>query len=333
MSKILLKKGDKGSLVKEVRKRLGIKEGSLFDDEMKTATMEFQKKKKLEVDGLIGKATFGALGIENPEEYLSTDISNVSDNTKASQNTLGSATQIKTKNIVVNQLMLDKDEYFPMLQNKRWIIIHHTAGNSDPFAVVKNWNNDDRGRIATEYVIGGKSSNGNDINDGVIVKCMQTGSYAYHLGNNGNSKLHPESIGIEICNWGWLTKGGYKVKGKWVAKKESSFYNYVGGEVPVDQVADLGYEFRGFQFWHKYTDKQLEALKALLDKLLVENKGINQKGGLSKWLNTETPAKAFEYKEIAFSGKESGIFTHTNIRTDKFDCYPYQPLVDLLKSY
>ena len=59
------------------------------------------------------------------------------------------------------------------------------------------------------------------------------------------------SIGIEICNWGQLT-----------LKKDGKFYNYVNRE--VTDVIKLDKPFKGYSYWHNYTDSQITSLKALL---------------------------------------------------------------------
>ena len=43
-----------------------------------------------------------------------------------------------------------------MKSNKpEYLFLHHTAGNENPMACVDMWNDDTRGRIATEFVVGG----------------------------------------------------------------------------------------------------------------------------------------------------------------------------------
>ena len=43
-------------------------------------------------------------------------------------------------------------------------------------------------------------------------------------------------------------------------------------------------------------------------------------------------AAAFEWNEDAYYGKIKGVWTHTNTRTDKFDMFPQQELLDMLVS-
>jgi hypothetical protein len=64
--------------------------------------------------------------------------------------------------------------------------------------------------------------------------------------------LDKTSIGIEVCNWGPITKKGTK------------FYNYVGGEIPKDQVTELDKPYKGYKLWHSYTDEQIASIKDLL---------------------------------------------------------------------
>ena len=331
MAKILIKKGDKGTLVGLIQEKLKVQKTEFFGDKTYNAVVAFQKLKKLDIDGKVGDDTLTALGIENPEQYLSTDVSKISETVKASQNTLGSTKNVEINGVAVSELMLDKDEYFPASLDKVWLFLHHTAGSSDPYAVAKNWNNDTRGRIATEFIIGGKSTKGDSTNDGVILRCMPKGSWAYHLGDNGNKDLHPLSVGVEVCNYGWLTKGGYKKDGKWIVKNPNSFFNYVGGEVPADQVCDLGYDFRGSQYYHAYTDKQIESLKTLILLIAKTHPKIDIKKGMLEFL-TKDPKTAFDFKQDAYSGKIKGILSHIHVRKDKTDMYPCPKLIKMLLS-
>ena len=51
--------------------------------------------------------------------------------------------------------------------------LHHTAGWHNPYNVIKSWGGDSRGRIATEFVLGGQSVKGNDDTyDGEMVQCF-----------------------------------------------------------------------------------------------------------------------------------------------------------------
>ena len=327
----IVKFGDRGTLVGKIQEKLGINPTNYFGEITLTKVKAFQKSKKLKPDGEVGDKTFAALGIQNPEQYLSTDISNI--NAEVVKQNSNSTPEVFS-NSLINVVMLDKDEFINKIDKKYWLFLHHTAGGHNPFAVSKMWNNDTRGRIATEYIIGGISSDGKDASqDGVIVKCMPTGTSAYHLGDNGNSKLHPQSVGIEICNYGWLTKGGYKKDNVWVAKDKDSFYNYVGGKMLAEQVCDLGFDFNGHRYYHAYTVKQIEALNKLIPLIKANHPELDLSKGLKEWLKTETPAIAFGYKKDAYLGKVLGLLTHTNIRKDKTDCSPQPILIEAILNW
>ena len=76
VSAAILKQGAKGSEVKEVQRRLklwGYYKGSLdgvFGAGTRSAVIAFQKKNGLKADGVVGKATFRALGMESAYQTL-----------------------------------------------------------------------------------------------------------------------------------------------------------------------------------------------------------------------------------------------------------------------
>jgi hypothetical protein len=148
---------------------------------------------------------------------------------------------------------------------------------------------------------------------------MPDGGFAAHLGDNGSQSMHNNSVGIEVCNFGPLTKVG------------NVFKTYVGTIVHPDQVCDLGFKFRGSQYHHKYSEAQIEALRELI-LFIKDRNGINIKKGLVEWLTTKTPNEAFEFNKDAWAGKVKGMLTHTNTRRDKTDMSPQPELIKMLKS-
>jgi len=122
------------------------------------------------------------------------------------------------------------------------------------------------------------------------------------------AKFDKCSIGIEICNYGYLKKVG------------DNYINYVNKLVPSNQVVDLGYSFKGYRYWHKYSDKQIESLKFLIQDI-------------SKRHNIPITQVSFSFLENVLKQKEiKGIFTHVNFRQDKWDCSPQENLVNMLKE-
>ena len=294
----LLKRGDSGEDIKLLQTALNLKADGNFGPATEAAVKNFQGSHGLQIDGLVGSTTQKLIFKGDLEKHLDTQI------------TLNP----------FKIYYLDSDEYNSGPNKPEYLFLHHTAGGDDPFDTVNQWNNDTRGKIATEFVIGGPSANGKSIkHDGVIVKCMPDGGYAWHLGDNGSQHMHVNSVGIEVCNFGPLTKSG------------NIYKTYTGGVVHPDQVCDLGFKFRGYQYYHKYSDAQIEALKDLI-LFIAKRDGIDIKKGLVEWLNTKTPIEAFEFSQDAWAGKVKGMLTHTHTRKDKSDMSPQPNLIAMLKS-
>jgi N-acetyl-anhydromuramyl-L-alanine amidase AmpD len=216
----------------------------------------------------------------------------------------------------IKQYPLKETQYIKEETKKNQIVLHHTAGNSSGVNTMINWNNDDRGRIATCVTISGKGSTNSS--DGEIVQGFSSKYWAYHLGVKQEvfsahkvsyQNLDKQSIGIEICNWGALDKVG------------SKFYNYVDKEVPADQVCTLSESYKGFKHFHLYTDKQIESVKNLLQYW-------NKIYGIDI---TYKEADMWTVSKNALSGAE-GVYTHNSYRKDKVDITPQPKMIEMLKS-
>ena len=181
----LLKRGDSGEDVKLLQKALGVKVDGSFGAATDLAVKNFQGSHGLAIDGLVGPTTQKLIFGAELEKHLDSEIT--------------------LNNFEI--YYLDKDEYHAGPNKPEYLFLHHTAGGDNPLAVVDQWNDDTRGKIATEFLIGGPSVNGKSTKyDGVIVKCMPDGGFGAHLGDNGSQSMHNNSVGIEVCNFGPLTK-------------------------------------------------------------------------------------------------------------------------------
>jgi N-acetyl-anhydromuramyl-L-alanine amidase AmpD len=205
------------------------------------------------------------------------------------------------------QHRLSKDQYVDELTDKRQIYLHHTAGGPDAVAVAKYFNNK-VGKVATAFIIG---------NRGTIVQCFSSKNWAYHLGLKQEvfeesgvpyKSLDKISVGIEICNYGPLTK------------KNGYYYNYVGGKVDYTEVTILDKKYKGHIYWQKYTDAQIESTRQLLVYLCDQYK-----------IPKTYFATIFDIDKRALKG-ESGIFTHNSVRKDKSDIYPCPRMITMLES-
>ena len=291
---MILKIGSKGEDVKILQSFLKLKADGNFGPKTHAAVQKWQKLNGLVDDGIVGPRTWATMGL------ATTDLSE---------------TIQKENNLVINTSYLSEGEYLKGPISPKYIFLHHTAGWHNPYNVISAWDKDKRGPIGTEFVIGGQSVLGNDIkNDGVVVQAFPQDNWGYHLGAVGSQSMHKNSIGIEVCNFGYLVNGK----------------TYTGSVAHESQIVTLKKSFRKFKTWHKYSDEQISSLKELL--IFIGNReSIDIREGLPKLIKDQGE-KAFEYSADAFSGKVFGILSHTNVRKDKFDMFPQQELLDMLVS-
>lgn len=222
--------------------------------------------------------------------------------------------------------LLEDGEYYKEVFPKKTIYVHHTAGSHRPDWVIDGWERDrtksgGKLAVATAYVIGGTSTtDGNADWDGKIIRAFDDKYWAHHLGlkTANNITLNRESVAIEICNYGPLVK-----------TKSGVYLNYVNKEVPPSMVIELTKPFRGFKFYHKYTNKQIETLRELLIDIATRHK-IDLKSGLQQFLN-DAINNGFEVNQGALKGVK-GLWSHSSVRSDKFDCYNHPQLVEMIKT-
>lgn len=234
---------------------------------------------------------------------------------------------------------------------KEWICLHHTAGAGNPYAVFKSWEKAAK-NVSTEFVVGGKqlqrNSNGSSEYDGVIVQGIPPGAWGYHSCLGANDK---KSVGIEVCNYGYLTVGYYKKKIKvrddpakykriTVEGKRGTLYDYTGGIVNLDESIKLQIPFRGYQYWHNYTEAQLISLRKLL-VYISERDGIDIRKGLPALIKQKMGNKVFPFERLqaAYAAFDEisksmvlgnkGIWNHTNT-VKKTDMYPHPLLIEML---
>jgi hypothetical protein len=294
---MILKNGSTGENVKILQRFLKLKDDGSFGARTESAVKAWQKTNGLKDDGIVGTITWAKMGLD---QLVTTD---------------NSETVTSSGKLVFEQYLLPKGEYLSGPTDKEYLFLHHTAGGHNPYQVVDMWGRDTRGKIATEFVLGGQSAaNGDKKHDGRLIQCMPTGAYGWHLGENGSQHMHSHSVGIEVCNF------GYVVKGK----------TYANTLVDPSQIVTLPKAFRGHTTWHKYSDKQIEVLKDWI--LFIANRdAIDVRKGLVEEIKKKG-ALGFEFNSDAFYGKVKGMWTHTNTRKDKVDMFPQPELIDMLLS-
>ncbi len=187
---------------------------------------------------------------------------------------------------------------------KTQIVLHHTVSNANPLPVVDGWKTN-KERVATAFVIGG---------DGTIVQAYSSKFWASHLGLKApySPKLEKSSIGIEICNWGWLNQIDGKFYNVYDANKKSP--------IAPELVITYPNGFRGQKFYYKYTPAQIEIVRQLLVFLC-------EKFNIPKTYNSDM----WDYSENAMNGR-AGIWAHVSYRKDKFDIHPQPEMIEMLKN-
>ena len=267
---MLLKVGSRGKEVKELQEFLNIGADGVFGNGTEASVKKWQSENGLTADGIVGPATWDAMGLattDASEKVYTTD-----------------------NGLVIHRHFLPVGEYKQGPINAEWLFLHHTAGWHNPYKTIDNWANDSRGAVATEFVLGGPSVKGNDDKyDGEMVQAFPHGDYGWHLGKNGSQKMHVNSVGIEVCNF------GYVVNGK----------TYAGTTVADSQIVKLSKEFRGHKLWHRYSDAQIEALHKWI-LWIAERDSIDVRAGLPALIK-EKGADAFEWNEDAYYGRVKGL--------------------------
>ncbi len=292
---MILKIGSRGRDVRELQEFLEVGADGIFGQGTAAAVKVWQRANNLDDDGIVGPATWDAMGL------ATTDTSE--------------QTYITENGLVVERHFLPPGEYKKGPTNKEYVFLHHTAGWHNPFNCIDQWSRDSRGAVATEFVLGGPSVKGNDDRyDGIMLQAFPEGGYGWHLGKNGSQHMHTHSVGIEVNNF------GYVVNGK----------TYAGTKVHESQIVTLEKPFRGHKTWHRYSDKQIEAIRLWL-LWIAERDSIDIRAGLPALIK-EKGADAFEFNEDAYYGKVKGTWTHTNTRKDKVDMFPQQELMDMLTT-
>jgi hypothetical protein len=289
----VIKKGSKGESVRTLQDFLKITVDGNFGPKTESAVKSYQKKNGLVVDGVVGPKTWAHMGILNTDNAENIEVS---------------------KALEIKKHYMPVGTYFPGPVKKQWIFLHHTAGWENPYQVADMWARDNRGNVATEFILGGQSvRNSNTKFDGELIQCFPEGGYGWHTGT-GNSVMHRNSVAIEVCNMGQIVNGR----------------TYVNTPADPNQIVKLAKPFRGFQFWHKYSDAQIETLKQWI-LFIADKYNIDPRVGLVEYVKARG-ADGFDVLDLDRANKTPGMYSHTNIIRGKVDMFPQQELIDMLLS-
>jgi N-acetyl-anhydromuramyl-L-alanine amidase AmpD len=293
-----LRIGDKGKAVETLqlllsKKRFNVISDGIFGEGTEDAVEFFQQKNNLIVDGIVGKTTWSIL--LNSEE-----TSNRINDTK---------------------YVLTTDGFESESFEKKAIVLHHTNGwtvkNGKPSMNHFHWwtsywgTSNGRAKVATAFSID---------YDGNIYQHFNPTNWAYHLGlGKLKNFLDKESIGIELCNEGYMTK---EENGRfyWYSGKQAIEYNR-----PKDEPVFVKEGWRDYKWFAPYSKQQIDATEWLV-KYLSDKYDIKM-----------NIIKDCEYHPEILSGKFEGIYNHANVRnypssSPKWDLSPAFPFEDFSKK-
>jgi hypothetical protein len=304
---MLLKKGDNKVNVRHLQAKLNITQDGDFGPLTEKAVIKYQLSNGLPVTGMVDSDMWALLFNKPYNEELGID-----EDTDISLNYF-------TTNYdqLIHKHYLPEGEYIKGPIKNEYIFLHHTAGNANPYRCIDHWGRDKRGRIATEFVLGGiNHRNGDDEYNGVMVQAFPEGGQAFHLGRTQSGWMNRHSVGLEICSMGYL---------------DQDLKTYVGSRCQPEQVIELKEPFRGYLNYHKYSDEQIKATEKWI-RYVGERDEIDIRLGLKKYIQAYGPTKGFGFQISACLGEVKGLLTHTNVRRGKSDCYPDPNLVDMILS-
>jgi hypothetical protein len=211
--------------------------------------------------------------------------------------------------------------YYNTESEKVQIYIHSTQLNINPFRIIDHYSvtADSNIKTAPSFIISSKPRYDNDnYADGSIIQVYPSKYWCHHLhlkeshiiqGGPGIDTLNRNSISIEICNWGPLID------------TEHGVCTQTGTYLKDDDVYEFNTPYRGYKYFNKYTDKQLESLQNLLILL-------------GKRWNIDVKFKGngiFSVDRRALMG-QPGVYCHNSVRPDIVDISPQVNLVEMLNS-
>lgn len=211
----------------------------------------------------------------------------------------------------ITKVNTPNDQYYKYKTKKSQIVLHHTVSPSNnAWGDINYWLSDKR-HVGTAYIIDSK---------GRIYEFFNPKYWGHAIGlkrsvlkrldfadwKTRNVTLNKGSIQIELDSLGPVNNKG-----------ESVAY---GAKYKAKEIVSYKDGFRGYKHFEKYSPKQLESLKELLEHL-CSNFDIDKTYNPDMW----------DVSKEAIGGK-NGIYTHVSYRSDKSDCHPQKELIEILKS-
>ena len=195
----------------------------------------------------------------------------------------------------------------------RMVVLHYTAGGGGAVS----WFQNPTARASSHFVV---------TRNGKIVQMVDLERSAWHAGQRGRRavdiKPNRSSVGIEIVNWGLLSRG------------RGGFRTYTGALVPPDEVVKSA-----GRYWQRYAETQLAAVVDLVawlcDSLGIPRRfmfegqpGFIRRGTLYDEVPYYLPAGRVGANSRLASWRfkdNAGICGHCHIAAGKDDPGPHLP--------
>ncbi len=192
-------------------------------------------------------------------------------------------------------LRLPAQQYFPSSNTKTGIVIHHTVGGS--VASTFHWWMRDDQMVGTAYIID---------RDGMIFEVFDPAAWAWQFGlkwpRAKKIQFEKRFIGIELASEGGLIESEGKlycfdrVSDKTLKRPEEAL--------------DFGRIYRGYRYFDKYEDAQVDSLLELTNHLCDQFR-----------IKRQVPDQFLNYYGDGLANFE-GIIGHAMVRKDKSDPAP-----------
>ena len=203
---------------------------------------------------------------------------------------------------------LTNGQYVSTIYEKLSQFLHHTV-STNAMSTWRWWNSTPT-RVGTAQIID---------RDGSIWECFDPKYYAWHLGVVGDDDWHERhSINIEIVGAGPLRyeEGEFRFYPLWPNKLRFTV-------IPEDEVYTFDKPWKGFKHWHLYTEDQLESLKWLIGRNVLDFPSLRLDNDIDD---------IFDFNQDILNNHTPGLWTHNTVRKDKSDPFPYPPLIKALKE-
>ena len=202
-------------------------------------------------------------------------------------------------------LALESNQFYPEVQNKNLIVLHHTVGNSAK-STADYWAST-QDHIATAYIVE---------RDGTIYEMFDPRFWAHHIGSKlpNNLVANKRSIGIEIASEGGLTMNNGKLYTYGIISSRTEFKG---------SFVNLGKKWRDYQYFDAYDELQLVSVLALVRYLC-------DKFAIPKVFPETVSIDSYNYKPEYMNHK--GVCGHAHLRPDKSDVHPLFPFKSIFSG-